>query len=105
MTLELHVVPPGGGEVDHVKQLSEGQIGHVPRKGEFVVFKEREGSSAFEVINVHTFYEEGQVSKFVILNIIIEAEPVRFPEGLGSESHNKLCDYHKVIKEYPETLY
>ncbi|MCM3225938.1 hypothetical protein [Terribacillus saccharophilus] len=105
MTVELHVVPPGGGEVDHVKKLSEGQMGFVPRKGEYVLFKEEEGTSAFEVINVHSFYEKGQINKFIISNIIVEAEPVILPEGLESEPHKKLCAYHKVIKKYPETIY
>lgn len=104
MKLELHVVPPGGGEVDHVLELSEGQIGHVPRKDEYVTFQEEAGSSAYQVINVHSFYGKA-TRKYVIQSIVVEAEPVILPEGIASEGHKKLCKSHDVTKEYPETLY
>ncbi|WP_280513350.1 hypothetical protein [Planococcus glaciei] len=34
-------------------------------------------------------------------NIVIEAEPVKLPDGIGSESHQTLCTTLKANRNYP----
>lgn len=103
MNVEINVVPPGGGETNYTIPLAINSY-FMPRIGEYINIREESGVGAFYVINIHHFCEKPQ-TKFLIQNVVIEAEPVILPEGIGSEEHKKLCTSMRVSKEYPTTIY
>ncbi|PUB12632.1 hypothetical protein [Paenisporosarcina sp. OV554] len=103
MKVEINVVPPGGGETNYTIPLAENSY-FMPRAGEYINIREEDGMSAFYVRNIHYFCEKPQ-TKFLVENVVIEAEPVLLPEGIGSEGHNKVCLSMQVSKEYPTTIY
>lgn len=101
MEISVHVVPPGGGEMQFTIPISEESF-YRPIPGDFLNFREDDGLCAFYVINVHHYYEKLDASRYMAENIIIEAEPVHLPEDVGSESHRKLCESLNAIREYPD---
>lgn len=103
MSVEINVVPPGGGETNYTIPIAENSY-CMPKVGEYIKFYDGDKVSAFYVINVHHFYEKGKFNS-TVKNIVIEVEPVLIEDGLGTEEHNKLCQRMNVTKEYPATIY
>jgi len=101
MEIAVHVVPPGGGEMKITIPISEESF-YRPIPGDFLNFWEEDGLCAICVLNVHHFYEKLDATRYMAENIVIEAEPVLLPDGIGSESHNKLCESMNVARKYPE---
>lgn len=100
MEIAVHVVPPGGGEMQFTIPISEDSF-YRPIPGDFLNFREDDGLCAFYVINVHHYYEKLDASRYMAENIVIEAEPVTLPDDIGSESHHKLCRKLNANRRYP----
>lgn len=83
MEFSLNIVPPGGGKVEINTFLSSNSI---PRIGEYIIFRERNGVSAFQVRNVVYYYYPSFIS--------VEVEYV--------EHHNQCERHKKKIDMYKE---
>lgn len=97
MEIAVHVVPPGGGEMKFTIPVSEDSF-YRPIPGDFLNFREDDGLCTFYVLNVHHYYEKLDATRYMAENLVIEAEPVLLPEGIGSASHNKLCESMKATR-------
>ncbi|WKA57160.1 hypothetical protein QWY16_11675 [Planococcus shenhongbingii] len=100
MEIAVHIVPPGGGEMQFTIPISEESF-YRPIPGDYLNFREDDGLSAFYVLEIHHFYEKLD-ARYMAENIVIEAEPVILPEGIGSEAHKNLCESMNVSRRYPD---
>lgn len=100
MEIAVHIVPPGGGEMQFTIPVSEDSF-YRPIPGDFLNFREDGGLCAFYVLHVHHYYEKLDATRYMAENIVIEAEPVILPDNIVAESHRKLCESLNANRKYP----
>jgi hypothetical protein len=108
MKVELHIVPPGGGDVEFALEL---EMPAVPRVGEYVMLSVlAQGAGTFRVLYVthliETAWGENQFRGPRYLVPVVQIEPVQYTEGRGPANLDYyVADprYRDRVQHYPDS--
>jgi hypothetical protein len=108
MNVELHIVPPGGGDVEFALEL---ELPAVPHVGEYVMLSvPAQGAGMFRVLYVthliETDWGENQFRNPRYLVPVVQIEPIRYAEGRGPANLDEYLEdprYRDRIHRYPDS--
>ena len=108
MKVELHIVPPGGGDVEFALEL---EMPAVPRVGEYLMLSvPAHGAGAFRVLYLTHLIEtdcgENQFRSPRYLVPVVQIEPVEYADGRGPANLDHIFDdprFRDRVQRYPDS--